>query len=144
MSQKWFKNVKGENTHYKKNVLRVKEKKSIKSNQNKNQRSYIPLREKFGAVNEIKWIKKMQSSIISVRTISRLLISKFSTLPAALQRSNPHFISVVCGFPKGIISLTSYLSLLINSSLKIYEQSIELENLVMMLGLHRPTPALML
>lgn len=47
----------------------------------------------------------MQSSIISVRTISRLLISKFSTLPATFQRSinpNPHFISVVCGFPKDL------------------------------------------
>jgi protein phosphatase PTC7 len=34
-----------------------------------------------------------------------MLMSKFSTLPAALQRSinpNPHFISVVCGFPKDL------------------------------------------
>lgn len=48
---------------------------------------------------------KMQSSMVTVRTISRILKSKFSTLPAAFQRvanPNPHFISVVCGFPKDL------------------------------------------
>lgn len=44
----------------------------------------------------------MQSSMITVRTISRIF-KHFST--AAFQRAanpNPHFISVVCGFPKDL------------------------------------------
>lgn len=46
----------------------------------------------------------MQSSIITVRALSRILKNKFSTfLDPALQRSSqPHFISVVCGFPKDL------------------------------------------
>lgn len=48
----------------------------------------------------------MQSSIITIRALSRLMKNKFSTFlePSALQRANPHFISVVCGFPKDIRS----------------------------------------
>lgn len=48
----------------------------------------------------------MQSSMISIRALSRLMKNKFSTFlePSALQRTNPHFISVVCGFPKDLRS----------------------------------------
>lgn len=49
----------------------------------------------------------MQSSMITLRALSRLMKNKFSTFmePAALsQRANPHFISVVCGFPKDLRS----------------------------------------
>lgn len=48
----------------------------------------------------------MQSSMITIRALSRLMKNKFSTFlePAALQRANPHFISVVCGFPKDLRS----------------------------------------
>lgn len=51
-------------------------------------------------------IKIMQSSMITVRALSRIFKNKFSTFleTAALQRSNPHFISVVCGFPKDLRS----------------------------------------
>jgi protein phosphatase PTC7 len=46
----------------------------------------------------------MQSSMITIRALSRLMKNKFSTFlePSALQRANPHFISVVCGFPKDL------------------------------------------
>lgn len=42
--------------------------------------------------------------MITIRALSRLMKNKFSTFlePTALQRVNPHFISVVCGFPKDI------------------------------------------
>jgi hypothetical protein len=43
--------------------------------------------------------------MITIRALSRLMRNKFSTFlePSALQR-NPHFISVVCGFPKDLRS----------------------------------------
>lgn len=45
----------------------------------------------------------MQSSMVTVRSISRILKSKFSTLLELQQKANqPHFISVVCGFPKDL------------------------------------------
>ena len=46
----------------------------------------------------------MQSSIITVRALSRILRSKFSTLldPALSTANQPHFVSVVCGFPKDL------------------------------------------
>lgn len=42
--------------------------------------------------------------MITIRALSRLMKNQFSTFlePTALQRVNPHFISVVCGFPKDI------------------------------------------
>jgi hypothetical protein len=44
----------------------------------------------------------MQSSIITVRALSRILKNKFSTfLDPALQKK-PHLVSVVCGFPKNM------------------------------------------
>src|SRR4051812_20006139 len=48
----------------------------------------------------------MQSSMITIRALSRLMKNKFSTFlePTALQRANPYFISVVCGFPKDLRS----------------------------------------
>lgn len=47
----------------------------------------------------------MQSSMLTIRALSRLVRNKFSTFlePSAL-RANPHFISVVCGFPKDLRS----------------------------------------
>lgn len=47
----------------------------------------------------------MQSSMITIRALSRLMKNKFSTFlePSSL-RANPHFISVVCGFPKDLRS----------------------------------------
>jgi hypothetical protein len=45
----------------------------------------------------------MQSSIITVRALSRILKSKFSTLLDPVSKANqPHFVSVVCGFPKDL------------------------------------------
>lgn len=48
----------------------------------------------------------MQSSIITVRALSRILKNKFSTFldPALHKSTQPHFISVVCGFPKDLRS----------------------------------------
>lgn len=43
--------------------------------------------------------------MITIRALSRLMKNKFSTfLEPTLQRSNPHFISVSCGFAKDIRS----------------------------------------
>ncbi|KAG5684527.1 hypothetical protein PVAND_013755 [Polypedilum vanderplanki] len=44
----------------------------------------------------------MQSSIITVRALSRIIKNKFSTFldPAIHNSSQPHFVSVVVGFPK--------------------------------------------
>lgn len=45
----------------------------------------------------------MQSSVMSFRSLSRIFKRQLSTLLEAQQKSNnPHFISVVCGFPKDL------------------------------------------
>lgn len=46
----------------------------------------------------------MQSSMITIRALSRLMQKKFSTFLEPQIRVNPHFISVVCGFPKDLRS----------------------------------------
>lgn len=49
---------------------------------------------------------KMQSSMITLRALSRIMRRQLCSLveTSALQREQPHLISVVCGFPKDLRS----------------------------------------
>ena len=42
--------------------------------------------------------------MITIRALSRLMKNKFSTFLEPSIRINPHFVSVVCGFPKDLRS----------------------------------------
>ena len=53
-------------------------------------------------INE-QW--NMQSICLTGRALSRVLFNKFSTLiEPHLSKSQPHFVSVVCGFPKDLLN----------------------------------------
>lgn len=47
----------------------------------------------------------MQSICLTGRALSRVLLNKFSTfIEPHLSKSQPHFVSVVCGFPKDLLN----------------------------------------